>query len=716
MDGNVPRRGNLKDCPEVLAKPPDPEETGGFVSGVRMILLYSTSVFLSAFLLFLVQPVISKEILPLFGGSAAVWTTCLVFFQTTLLAGYIYADFCVRRLEPRRLVILHTALLVASMAVLPIVPSAYWKPNGLENPSWQILGLLAVSIGLPFFLLSTTSPLVQAWYSRANPQGNPYRLFALSNLASMLALVGYPFLLEPWAPTHIQALGWSAGYGLFVCLCSVTAWVSLARIKRRVTDFARDWNDHVPKPMGASGRPTIARQLLWCTLAAAGSILLLAVTTQIMRNVAAIPLLWIAPLAVYLLTFILAFESTGWYRRSIMVPLAGVGSVLMVLPLHMLGFSANISWEVGVLIVGLFLACMFTHGELALARPEHRFLTRFYLMVSLGGAAGSALVGLAAPIFLPAYFEFPIAMVLTTALIWWQVRSQAGIFRAMALVPILVTVIMATSVVTTDFAYAVTMTRNFYGALRVVKFTDGTNGPCQILINGTTVHGMQFLSSALKARATTYYSSTSGVGRLLTVLDRRESALRVGVIGLGTGTLAAYGRNGDTFRFYEIDPASIRIANSDFTFLKDSQARIEIAQGDARLNLENEAPQQFDVLVIDAFSSDAIPMHLLTFEAISLYRKHLRNGGFIALHVSNRFLDLGSEVAALALAHKLRAVPIQDARHDGLRVVPSEWVLLTDEQTDIDGLEVGQSAKPIEGPRIVSLWTDNFNNLFQVLR
>ena len=681
-----------------------------------MIFLYGTSVFLSAFLLFLIQPVISKEILPWFGGSAAVWTTCLVFFQTTLLAGYIYADFCVRRLEPRRQVILHTALLVTSLAVLPIIPSAYWKPSGLENPSWLILGLLAVSIGLPFFLLSTTSPLVQAWFSRANPKGNPYRLFALSNLASMLALVGYPFLLEPWSPTHLQALGWSVGYALFVCLCSVTAWVSLARIKRKAADVANDWNDIVPTLTGDSGHPKIARQLLWCTLAATGSILLLAVTTQIMRNVAAVPLLWIAPLAVYLLTFILTFDGTGWYRRSVMVPLAGVGIVIMALPIQGVGFSDNISWEVTVFVVGLFFACMFTHGELALAKPEPQYLTRFYLMVSLGGAAGSALVGLAAPVFLPGYFEFPIALVLTAALIWWQVRLQAGIFRAMAVGPILVTVMMATVTVKFHLADAVTMTRNFYGALRVVQVTDATNGPNRTLVNGTTVHGTQFLSSALKRRATTYYTSTSGVGRLLDALDRKGLALRVGVIGLGAGTLATYGRSGDTYRFYEIDPASIRVANTDFTFLQDSQARIEIAQGDARLTLEQEAPQQFDVLVVDAFSSDAIPVHLLTYEAVSLYRSHLRKGGVIAFHLSNRFLDLKSEVAALALAHKMRAVPIHDARSDGKLVVPSDWVLLTDAKATIDRLEVDQSAQPVEALHRVSLWTDDFNNLFQVLK
>ena len=678
--------------------------------------LYSTSVFLSAFLLFLIQPVISKEILPWFGGSAAVWTTCLVFFQTTLLAGYIYADFCVRRLEPRRQVILHTALLVASLAVLPIIPSTYWKPNGLENPSWLILGLLAASIGLPFFLLSTTSPLVQTWFARANSEGNPYRLFALSNLASMLALVGYPFLLEPWSPTHIQALGWSAGYLLFACLCSVTAWVSLARFKRKAADAACEWNDLLPKPIADSGRPTIARQLLWCTLAATGSILLLAVTTQIMRNVAAVPLLWIAPLAVYLLTFILTFDSTGWYRRSIMVPLAGIGIVLMSLPLQGMGLGGKISWEVSVFVVGLFFACMFTHGELALAKPEPRFLTRFYLMVSLGGAAGSALVGLAAPIFLTAYFEFPIALVLTAALIWWQVRSQAGIFRAMAVGPILVTVVMATATVKSHLADAVTITRNFYGELRVVQVADATNGPYRTLVNGTTIHGAQFLSSAFRRRATTYYTSTSGVGRLLDALDHRGPALRVGIIGLGAGTLAAYGRSGDTYRFYEIDPASIHVANTDFTFLQDSRARIEIEQGDARLILEQEAPQQFDVLVVDAFSSDAIPVHLLTFEAVALYRRHLRNGGVIAFHLSNRFLDLGSEVAALALAHKLRAFPIHDARSEGKLVVPSDWVLLTDAQTVIDGSEFGHSAQKVEVPRIVSLWTDDFNNLYQVLK
>ena len=678
--------------------------------------LYTATIFLSAFLLFLVQPVVSKQILPWFGGSAAVWTTCLVFFQTALLAGYVYADVCVRRLAPRRLVMLQTVLLVASLAILPIVPDAHWKPAGDENPSWLILGLLAASIGLPYFLLSTTSPLVQTWLARANPGANPYRLFALSNLASMLALLGYPFLLEPWSPTRVQALGWSAGYALFVGLCVATAWTSLRGAKTPDLEVVGQREPGDTPDIDDAERPTLARQLLWCTLAATGSILLLAVTNQVTRNVAAVPLLWIAPLAIYLLSFILVFDAAGWYRRGLMLPLAAAGLVLMALPLQSIGVAHELAFEIGIFLAGLFVACMFAHGELARLKPAPRYLTRFYLMISLGGAAGSALVGIAAPLVLPAYFELPGGLILCALLLYWQVRTQTIAYRALAVATILVTVFCATMAVGSFFADTVTVARNFYGVLRVRQFGDDAEDRYRTLVDGTTLHGAQFLSPALRRRSTAYFTPTSGIGRLLTALNQKAAPLRVGVIGLGAGTLAAYGRRGDTYRFYEINPDVIRVADRDFTFLKDSPAAIETALGDARLTLEQEAPQQFDVLAVDAFSSDAIPVHLMTFEALALYRKHVRPGGTIAFHVSNRFLDLTPVVEALAVAHQLRSIAILDTGNEGLQARPSNWVLLADTPGALDDPDFAHAAQPVRARHSDRLWTDDFNNLVQVLK
>ena len=381
------------------------------------MLLYAATIFVSAFLLFLVQPVMAKQILPWFGGSATVWTTCLVFFQTALLAGYAYSDVTVRRLTPRAGVRLHALLLLASLALLPIIPGVQWKPGGAENPSWLILGMLAATIGLPYFLLSTTSPLVQAWFARARPGASPYRLFALSNFASMLALVGYPFLLEPWAPTREQAIGWSFGYALFVLLCAAAGWRSL---RQHTTPTVHALADDAPVGAGTDrgeAPPTLARQLLWCTLSATGSLLLLAVSNHITQNIAAVPLLWILPLALYLLTFILCFDGSGWYRREIFLSMLAAALGVMAWTLADPKLTHELEIQVGVFSGGLFIACMFCHGELTRLKPAPRYLTRFYLMISVGGAVGSVLVGIVAPLVLPAYFELAAGLILCSLLL-----------------------------------------------------------------------------------------------------------------------------------------------------------------------------------------------------------------------------------------------------------------------------------------------------------
>jgi len=670
--------------------------------------LYAATIFASAFLLFLVQPVMAKQILPWFGGSATVWTTCLVFFQSALLAGYAYADWLVRRPSPRNGLKLHVVLLVASLALLPIVPAAHWKPSGDENPIWLILGMLVATIGLPYFLLSSTSPLVQAWFARHFPGRSPYRLFALSNLASMLALLGYPFLLEPWIATRTQSLGWSIGYAAFAVLCAATGWASL-----RLAPQAG-----APAPNAPAGLdeapPTTARQALWIALSATGSILLLAISNHITQNVAAVPLLWIVPLSLYLLTFILCFDGTGWYRRDLIVSMVAAVLGVMAWTQADPDLTHVLAIQLGVFCAGLFLACMFCHGELVRLKPAPRWLTRFYLTISLGGALGAVLVGIVAPLVLPAYFELGAALVLCAALLLWQVRRDHKVFGALAVVSLAVTIGCAVWYVREFYDQTIVATRNFYGVLRVWE-TGSDADRRRTLIHGTIMHGTQYFDPLLRRQPTTYYTATSGVGRAIESLHPRLEPVRVGVIGLGTGTLAAWGAKGDVYRFYEINPSVIEIAGRDFTYLADSEATVETALGDARLVLEREAPQQFDVLAIDAFSSDAIPVHLITSEALAIYERHVKPSGIIAFHVTNRFLDLAPVVEALAHAHGLAAVLVSDDGKDTGSSV-SDWVLLSKDPAALEKPAIADAASEIAPRRDWRLWTDDFNNLVQVLR
>jgi spermidine synthase len=673
------------------------------------MVLYAATIFVSAFLLFLVQPIIAKQILPWFGGAAAVWTTCLVFFQVTLLAGYAYSDLVVHRLRPRAQISVHIALLALSLVLLPIIPASHWKPTGFENPSWRILGLLAVTIGLPYFLLSTTSPLMQAWLARARPGSSPYRLFALSNLASLVALVGYPFVLEPWVATRAQALGWTAGYVLFVLLCAAAGWVSLGRMQR-----AQGYAVKQPDATGAEGPPTLARQLLWATLAGTASLLLLGVSNHIVQNIAAVPLLWIAPLALYLLTFILCFDGRGWYRRELFLSMFAAGVAVMGWTLADTSLTFDLGLQIGVFCGGLFLACMFCHGELALLKPAPKYLTRFYLMVSLGGAAGSALVGIVAPLVLPADFELAGGLVVAALLLLWQVRRSPLVFPVLAFGALAMTIGCAVWSIREFYDRTLVATRNFYGVLRVQLNGSTESTYRRSLVHGTILHGAQLLAPELRRTPTSYYTPTSGIGRLFESLHPSMTPLKVGLIGLGAGTLAAWGAKGDVFRFYEINPAVLTIAQRDFSFLQDSDATIEVVLGDARLSLEREPSQQFDVLVIDAFSSDAIPVHLITAQALGTYRRHMKPGGVIAFHVTNRYLNLVPVVEGLATVHHLLTIHIADSPDSPAS--SSDWLLLSDRRSSLDKSILTEAAKEVEVRLDWRLWTDDFNNLWQVLK
>jgi SAM-dependent methyltransferase len=676
------------------------------------MLLYACTIFTSAFLLFLVQPIIAKQILPWFGGSAAVWTTCLVFFQLALLAGYAYSDFTTRKLKPRTQAIVHVLMLLVSLAVLPIVADAGWKPAGDEDPGTRIIGLLIATIGLPYLLLSTTGPLVQAWFARSFPQGTVYRLFALSNLASMLALISYPFFFETVIPTATQAYAWSAGYGLFAVLCAVSAWAGLRAAASSATPAVTAASE--PATGDDAPAPSRFELFLWLALSAMGSWLLLAITNHITQNIASIPFLWLAPLTLYLLTFILCFESDGWYQRSLMLGPLAVALGFCAWGLQTSEVTLDIKIAIPLYLAGLFLCCMFFHGELAKMRPAPRHLTLFYLMVSLGGALGGMFVGLVAPRIFTSYAELGLGFVVTAILgaitlrrapilVWLTAISLAGVCGFFWNKQI--------SQLQED---ARVMKRNFYGTLRT-KDTGPESSPDAMrrLIHGVILHGEQYLNPAKRGELTTYYGPDSGVGIAIKTINPENQ--RVGVIGLGTGTLAAWGKSGDVFRFYEINPQVIEVAQSEFSYLRDSKAGIETVLADARLSLERETPQKFDVLVVDAFSSDSIPVHLITDEAMAVYMRHLKPGGAVAFHVTNRFLRLAPVVKKIADKHGLyTALIIDDAEETSFS--KTDWVLVTRDKTLLDNPALAGKTTAIDEIAGLKLWTDDFSSLYQILK
>lgn len=672
-------------------------------------LLFAGTIFSSAFLLFLVQPLIAKQILPWFGGSAAVWSICMVFFQVVLLAGYAYSDWVTRHLRVRAQAALHVALLLASLAFLPIVTSARWKPTGAEDPTLWILGLLLGTIGLPYFLLSTTGPLVQSWVARTPWGAQVYRYFSLSNLASLLSLLSYPVLIEPRSSLLQQAHGWSWGYGAFVALCSGTTLY-----------VAHRWAD-VPLPQVAGSAPVAAPEkppraadyLLWLALPALGSWLLLAVTNHITQNVAAVPFLWVLPLSLYLLTFVLCFESDRWYRRGVFLPLTAAMLLLCAFGLQD-NIGADVKTALPIYAVGLFALCMFLHGEMARLRPGPRYLTRFYLMLSLGGALGGVMVGLVAPHVLPAYYELGIGLVLTALLAAAVLRNRGWLLvGSMAVAGCCAWFLLLQ--VRDDTAGVRVMQRNFYGTLVTVdRPGDVPADGVRQMYHGSVKHGEQFLAPARRSEPTSYYGRTSGVGRAIS--SAPAGPRRIGLIGLGAGTLAGYGRAGDVYRVYEINPQVFELADSEFSFLRDSPARIERVLGDARLALEREPAQGFDVLAVDAFSGDSVPIHLITAEAMEVYLRHLRPGGIVAFHVTNRFLALAPVVAKIAEARGLHAVLVHDDTAETAWLRDTDWVLVAREAETLAREPVGAAASAIAPVAGIRPWTDDFNNLLSVLK
>ena len=753
---------------------------------------YGFTIFCGAFLLFQVQLILGKYILPWFGGTPAVWTTCMLFFQLLLLGGYLYAHFLSSKLSARTQAIVHIAVLFVSALVI-VLGAAFWKTPLLPGPSWRpassdfpvsnILRLLLVAVGLPFLCLSASAPLLQSWFARAYPRKSPYRLYALSNIGSLLGLVTYPFAVEPGFRLHVQAWLWSAAYMLFF-----TGLIACAMDVKRSALPASPAAE-----LEEAIQPSGSVQILWFLLPAFASLMLLATTNLMCQEVAVVPFLWVLPLSLYLISFIVCFDSPKWYRREIFHVLLAA-SFPMALIVLLSSITAPTLRQIWMLSLVLFACCMVCHGELVRLKPHPAYLTRFYLLISAGGAAGGIFVAIVAPQIFTGFWEFHFGLIgcVLLAMValaqdresWWYWNRPyvsavilLGLFLApdfisryagLAAIPMAmynwhyypllmisavwvgfitiryakrppeyrrfnraqlawITVLAALCAslygqVQFDKHLAIRRDRNFYAALMLSK--RGNSGHSIELRHGQTLHGYQ--SYDQPQEPTSYYSRHSGVGLLL---DGQAAACpqpcprRYGFIGMGSGTLAAYGRSGDSIRFYELNPQVMAYSagkNPYFTYIRDSRAKVDIVSGDARLSLEREfgdtGSQNFDVLVVDAFSSDAIPLHLLTQEAFEIYLEHLRGpDSVLAFHISNRMLDLSPVLAALGAQNHLTAVRLRKRRSTDFSE-RSDWILLArnPRALALDAFHDHLDTMPPPDTKLV--WTDDYSNLFTVLR
>ena len=683
--------------------------------------VFALAIFLSSSLLFLTEPIAGKRILPLLGGSAAVWTACLVFFQCALLLGYYIAHWLATRVSTSTQLRIYLSLLAVSLVQLVLALNASLHASN-TRPITSVLWLLTILIGLPFVTLSATSPLLQSWYARGAGGGvgsaRAYRLFAVSNVGSLLALVIYPWLIEPRVSLHGQGTVLAIGFAGLAIVCGTIAYAL-----RGATAPATPPEDDLAPEMLAESKPherqeTVADRMLWVALAACGSLLLSAVTNHLSQNVATIPLLWIIPLVVYLLSFVVAFSGSGdgVVPRSLgyVLALAGLGGAGYYL--YKGDLFSPIMWVVSTFTASLFALCLFCHAELYRRRPAPARLTTFYFSVAAGGALGAIFVGIVAPYTLTGTYELAgglaFAAVLALVVAW-----PAGLpLRVFWSAVVTASVLLIARDVREDRANAFYRTRNFYGDLHISQnFYDTYHATARTLYHGVIEHGQQVFSPALRTEPTTYYGHKTGVGLSIDLCcgDRPK---RIGVIGLGTGTIAAYGKPGDVIRFYDINPAVPPIAQRYFTYLRDSKAKIEIVPGDARISMENEPPQNYDVIAIDAFSGDAIPVHLITSEALELYKRHIRPGGIIAFHVSNRFLRLQPVVKQLADHAGMQSVLISSADDNKIDVFSADWVLVTNSQAFLAHSELDDDKEDIVVPPRLRRWTDDYNSLLPILR
>ncbi|HSU12502.1 fused MFS/spermidine synthase [Longimicrobium sp.] len=724
-----------------------------------VLVVFTASIFTSAFLLFLVQPMFSRFVLPLLGGTPAVWNTCMLFFQAALLGGYLYAHVGAQKLGVRRQAAVHVVLLAVAALLLPISVAGAAPRGGQEPIAWLLL-LMLTTVGLPFLVLSATGPMLQKWFAETgHPRAaNPYWLYAASNLGSMLALLGYPFLMEPRLRLMEQSRAWAVGYGVLAVLVVLSA-VALWRLSP-----AADPASTVPAGAGASidaaaTTPVAARErLIWIGLAAIPSSLLLSVTTFITTDVAPVPLLWVVPLAIYLLSFTLAFAARPPLKHKWMLA-AEPFFIAAVSLLLMYGFTRRPMQVIPMHLLALFVVAMVCHGELARRRPSVSHLTEFYLWIAVGGVLGGIFNVLVAPLVFTRTWEYPVVLTLACLARPWPtaprtnrqmlmnlLRTAAFVFAlllvsrqdvpgippglqlplaaaVMALVsaglgraPLWLALCIGTSlVIRTAFVLKSEPTllahRSFYGRFAVLNAPE--MGGFHTLYHGSTLHGAQSMDPARRREPLTYYARGGPLGQLFAAKAPEDGRRRVAVVGLGTGTLAAYSNAGEDWTFYEIDPGILKMASDRryFTYLSDSPARMRVVLGDARLSMAHAPPHGYDMILVDAFNSDAIPVHLLTREALGVYLDKLAPGGIIMLHLSNRYLELESVVAALAKDRGV-AARIGETNLRGFYISASSWAGVARSDADFGVLRT--EWRPAVNRRHVAPWTDDFSSILSV--
>jgi hypothetical protein len=711
-----------------------------------MRLLYGTTAFLSAFLLFLIEPLAAKQLLPVLGGSSAVWLTCLVFFQTTLLFGYVYAHW----LSPQNFAFqrrIHRTAIGLAAVVLFLSLVFQHQTGSSAHPVSTIFWTLSRSIGLPFVLLASTSPLLQTWLLQreADQSGRPapvwFRLFALSNAGSLLALFAYPAIVEPHFSLRNQRILWSMGFFLFVLLVYLITSQSqiesmepstILRSSERGEESLSQY-DAPPSVIspegGAAGVEKSAppsessptTRWLWFLLPMAAAMQLSAVTAHLTIDIAAIPLLWILPLAVYLITFILAFDRPAFYRRPLIVRVLVVMLASLGYALSKTDFSLPITLTILFFLIECFIACLFCHGETYARRPQRSSeVTLFYLLIAAGGATGTFLVGMAFPLLFSANYDLALAFFTTALLALAATWRDGWTQRLLWATASILLFVLALGLHRAYGRQSLVQVRNFYGSLRVTQ-TDApvVHLPMRTLLHGAIQHGTQIFDPGFSHIPTTYYAPDSGVGLALRLCCSSHPK-NIGVIGLGAGTLAAYGQRGDHIRFYEINPNVEPIARNLFTYIRDSFASVAVVPGDARTSLATElasgSPERFDVLAIDAFSGDAIPLHLLTREALQLYRSHLAPNGILAFHVSNQYLDLAPELALLANSAHLEARDVITSSADARGEFRAEWVLMTSDPTFFTQPQLTGFADPIYIKPGLRLWTDDYSSLLPIFQ
>ncbi len=685
-----------------------------------MAAFFAATIFLGSFLLFQVELIVAKIILPWFGGVASVWTTCMLFFQIMLLLGYLYAHGLARFARPRVQFFLHAALLASAALLLPVLPSASWKPDGTEVPAVLILTMLTSVVGLPFLLLSSTSPLLSSWFTRAFPGKSPYWLYAMSNLGSMLGLLSYPTLVEPNLAIKAQAYAWSAAFLAFSAMCVYAAAKSaFAPAPEGEATPARGG------PEAESPSPGELDRFFWIALPACGSVLLLGVTNHLAQNVVSLPFLWVAPLSLYLLSFILAFSGPAMYPRAFYAPLLAASVVGMTVLCLKTVDGVSLKILIPVFLGGMFAGCMVCHGELARMAPHPRYLTPYYLAVSAGGALGGIFVGVAAPQLFRTTHELPLGIAACSILaLASMARGSGGAGARMWLLKGPLALACAVSVAGAAYFFSPTFRpppqqrlaeRNFYGVLKVAeRGAPGRRSWRRIIYNGSVDHGIQFLSPERKREAVSFYHPGSGVGLAIRSRDGSKP-VRVGVIGLGAGILATYGRPGDVYRFYEINPLVVKVAKTEFSYLNDTAAGVEVVLGDARLSMEREPSQRYDVFVVDAFSGDSIPAHLLTREALDLYLRHLERDGVLAFHITNWYIDLKPVLGRHAMETGMKTLSVVTEGNKETGAAYTRWVLLSADPENFRKSPISGAGTPLPASPDMPLWTDDYSSLIPLL-